>query len=157
MPAIQTTYTENIKVARVGQIANSTPHAIDTREVETSAGIGFGLACGQGTADDGVVLGASAGDKFVGVSVKDPTRTPDDDDKYIDGANAAIMTRGDVWVEAAAAVIAGDDVVFNSTTGALSSQTVISTRFAITGARWMTSAAANGLAVLRLSGELPSA
>ncbi len=157
MPSLQTTYTERIKNARKGQIANSTTCTVDTREVETDDGIGFGLACGQGTADDGVVLGASTADEFAGISVKDVTRAPGDDDQYEKGVNAAILTRGDIWVEVDEAVSAGDEVTFSSTTGELSSAATSGTQFAVSGARWMTSAAANGLAVLRLSGHLPAA
>lgn len=153
--AIQTSYSERIADAREGMIANMSTAEIVTGEVETSGGIGFGLAVYQGTAADQIELGGVAGanpflaSKFLGVTVRDRTRAPDDDE-YKQGANAAVLVRGDIWVKVEAAVTVGADVSFKETTGQFSTASGSATQAVVPRARWMTAAAAGGLAVLRL-------
>lgn len=154
MAFVQETYQENIAVAVPGMPADA-DYSADTRICETEAGIGFGVAIGQGATDKGGVLGASAAAEFVGVTIRDVTVLTED--IYAEGRNMGAMTRGDIWVEVGGDVSAGDDVTFAETTGVLSSAATGAAQFAITGARWMTSATSGNLAILRLSGELPSA
>jgi len=145
--AVQSTYTRYIPVAQNGMLANETNWAADTRTVETSAGIGFGLAVSQGTNDKGCIVGGSA---FVGITRADPTLAQAAGlttvDKYAHYDNAGILTMGDVWVFPDNAVTAGEAVYYSTTTGALghSGGTIIE------DARWMTSAAAGVLAVVRI-------
>lgn len=160
MPTVQATYGERIPQAVAGQVANMTTFDADTRIVETPAGIGFGVAVSQGTADKQVLLGGASAAVFVGISMRDVTLDdPTNTDEYQEGENAAILTRGDIWVTTGGAVSAGDEVVFDGTTGVLSSAAPGAgvSPFAIAGARWMTSAGNGELAIVRLSGELPSA
>jgi hypothetical protein len=155
--AIQTAYNETMARGLPGMVATMNNWDADTGVCETSAGIGFGLACGQGVADNGVTLGGAAAADFRGVSVRDVTLDPLAVDKYVLGTNVALLTRGDVWVTVDGAVNAGDNVTFVATTGALGSVAADGTHFTVDGARWMTSAASGGIARLRLSGKLPSA
>lgn len=155
MAVVQSTYSENISRALPGMPADA-DYSADTRIVETEAGIGFGVAVSQGTNDNGALIGAAAAADFVGVSIRDKT-VPDGTDSYADGANIGVMTRGDIWITTGGDVVAGDDVTFVATTGVLSSAAASGSQFAITGARWMTSAASGALALLRLGGALPSA
>ncbi|WP_225768516.1 hypothetical protein [Inquilinus sp. Marseille-Q2685] len=157
MAVVQTSYSETMRPATAGMIANLTNADADSRIVETAAGIGFGLAVGQGAAAKGAVLGAAAAAGFVGISIRDVVLDPADNDTYRQGAGIAVLTEGDIWVVTGGAVTAGDAVVFEAATGILSSLPADSTHFAIAGARWMTAAAGGGLAVLRLGGALPSA
>lgn len=155
MATIQTSYAENIGDAREGFVANMKHCEVVTGEVETSAGIGFGLAVHQGTAADQIALGGEAGAdpfvaaKFLGVTVRDRTRTPGDD-KYLKGSNATVLTKGDIWVKVEAAVSVGDDVSFKESTGQFSTAAGSATQATVPRARWLTAAAANGLALLRL-------
>lgn len=155
MPTVQSTYSETLTKAVAGLPADA-DFSADTRICETAAGIGFGLAVGQGTSDKEAKLNPTAGNEFVGVTIRDKTLVNDSDDLYEQYENMAVMTRGDVWVTVGGDVSAGDDVTFAQATGVLSSAATGGTQFAITGARWMTSASNGGLAILRLSGELPS-
>lgn len=155
MAVVQSTYSENISRALPGMPADA-DYSADTRIVETEAGIAFGVATSQGANDNGALVGAAAAADFVGVSIRDKT-VPDGTDKYADGANIGVMTRGDIWVTVGGDVVAGDDVTFVATTGVLSSAGTSGSQFAITGARWMTSASNGALALLRLGGALPSA
>lgn len=155
MAVVQSTYSENISRALPGMPADA-DYSADTRIVETEAGIGFGVAVSQGTNDNGALIGAAAAADFVGVSIRDKT-VPDGTDSYADGANIGVMTRGDIWITTGGDVVAGDDVTFVATTGVLSSAATSGSQFAISGARWMTSASSGALALLRLGGALPSA
>lgn len=151
MAVAQNTYRERMAAAVAGLVANENDFTTDTRICETVAGIGFGLAVGQGVADKGGVLGGAL-TGFVGVSVRDVTLVHDTPDKYARYDNMGVLFRGDIWVAPAVAVAANDPVHYVSATGVFTNTGDIGP---IVGARWMTSAAEGELAVLRLSGHLP--
>lgn len=157
MATTQTTYSETTRSALPGQVANMTNYDADTRVCETAAGIGFGVAVSQGTAANGALIGGASAAVFAGISVRDVTLPPSNSDVYAEGDNMAVMTEGDIWVTTGGDVTVGGDVTFNSTTGVLSSAAASGTQFAISGARWMTAASSGSIAVLRMSGHLPSA
>ena len=92
---------------------------------------------------DDTLLGLTADSDYVG--------------EYQTGATCAVMFRGDIWVLAGGIVTKGSDVTFNATTGVLSSAATGGAQFAITGAKWLTSAASGALAKVRLSGHGHSA
>ena len=139
---VQSVYIRYLLPAQNGMLASEVNWAADSRNVETAAGIGFGLAVSQGVADAGCIIGGSA---FVGITRADIT-PPLTVDVYPQYAVAGILVMGDLWVIPDNAVVAGEAVYYSSTTGKLghSGGTVIE------DARWMTSAAAGGLAVVRL-------
>jgi len=157
MAVVQSTYSENIRPAVAGMVANMTNWDADTRLVETAGGIPFGVAVGQGAAPKGAVLSAAAATGFVGISIRDITLQSNPVDRYELTDNIAVLTEGDIWVLTGGAVTAGTDASFDSTTGVLSSAAASGTQFVIAGARWMTTTAGAALAVLRLSGSLPAA
>lgn len=126
---VQRTYAPQIAPAVVGMIANEAGDAVGTRECETAAGIGFGLAVSQGTKEGGAVLGGSA---FIGVSVRDVTLDRISVDPAYAGAtlpvdtypqyqSMAVLSRGDIWVKCmgggATGTKAGDGLFFDATTG----------------------------------------
>ena len=157
MPASQTSFTEDHGNGIAGQVADGTTFDADSMVAMTTNGIGFGVACkihNDGTND---VAGhcdlGIASNKFVGISIIDPTRDPADGDEYPKGGHATVMWRGTAWVKVSAAVAVGDDVTAATTTGALSSATAGATQIAIADARFLTAAAANGLALVRLYGR----
>lgn len=157
MPTVQSTYAENQPVALPGMAADA-DFSADTRICETAAGIAFGVAVSQGSADKGALIGAAAAANFVGITISDKTIQNDGGaDGYNQYDNMAVMYRGTIWVTTGAAVNDGDDVTFSSTTGVLSSAATSGTQFAIADARWMTTAGSGGLAKIRLGGALPSA
>lgn len=155
--AVQTTYAETLKPGKAGMVANMTDWDADTLIVETDAGIGFGLAVGQGTDPKQAVIGAASAAAFRGISVRDVTLESTDEDKYADGKNMAVLTRGDIWVVTGGDVTAGADVTFAAATGVLSSAAAGGSQFTIAGARWMTTAASGELAIVRLRGPTPAA
>lgn len=157
MAFVQTTYSNTMGKALPGMSADADFHA-DTRIVETSAGIGPGLAVSQGTSDKEAKIGAAAAAGFVGVSMRDiSVENATSADVIPRYSNIAVLTEGDIWVTVGGDVVAGGDVTFAAATGVLSSAAASGSQFAVAGARWMTSASSGGLAILRLSGALPSA
>ena len=152
--AVQSSYSERHAAAVAGMIANMREADVDSFTCETSAGIGFGLAVGNGSAEGGVVLGASAATGFRGVSVKDMTLVKQESqtvDKYQQYDTMGVLIEGDIWVTVDGAVSRGNNVTFDSTTGKFGTIAADSTHFLVTNAQWMTGAADGGLAILRLA------
>lgn len=149
---IQTTYGERMQAARPGLVQGS-DYKIDTGICEVAAGIGFGLAVGQGVGDKGIVLGGALSG-FRGISVRDITQydvaaSGANVDEYPRYANMALLTRGFIYVQPAVAVVAGDPVHYNATTGVL---TNTGGNGPVLGARWASSTDADGYALVELSG-----
>lgn len=143
--SVQTTYPENIPVGYAGQIANQEPCVLISRTVETTAGLPFGTAVIQGTADKGVIIGTDAA--FLGVVVRTQSVDPAFPSGYAEDDEARIMTKGVVWVVANSAVSAGD-VVKALASGELGTG---GGTFTVPNARWDTSADDGDLALLRLA------
>lgn len=141
--AIQTDYNATLAPAVAGAQATMVPATIISRNVEDADGIGFGVAVSQGDGDKGVTAG---GAEFVGITLLDRSAAGEGD-TFRQGDSARVMTKGDIWVEAAGAVNAGDGVAVNAA-GAFSAAGVEDD--AIPGARWDTSATSGQLAVIRL-------
>jgi hypothetical protein len=144
----QTSYSERMPVAFAGQMAGSDYETV-SKNVETAAGIGFGLAVSQGVGDKGIVLGGQSED-FVGVTIKDITlvHAVASLDKYVQYETAGVIRRGQVWVQVGSAVAAGDVAHFNASTGVLSN----AGGETIAGSRFETSAGSGEMALLYLSG-----
>lgn len=144
--AVQSTYLEALPIGYAGQVSDFGLVDIISREVETSAGIAFGVAVIQGTADHQCKLGAAG--VFLGVTVRDQSVPASNGDKFIQYDTAAIMTKGVMFVTAGEAVAAGD-AVYRTAAGVLNKTSSGNTLIA--NARWETSAASGALARLRLS------
>jgi hypothetical protein len=130
---VQTTYRPQLAPGAEGLIVDETSSSVNTLQVETAAGIGFGRAVSQGTGDTGCILGGSA---FLGITVRDVTldRLPIDPlaavgtllavDTYAQRQNAAVMSRGHIWVKAGGGgdtgVKAGDALFYDTTSGTFS-------------------------------------
>ena len=156
MPAVQTTYSENIGAPRPGTIS-SADYDTTTGNVETAAGIGFGLAVSVGTigtfGDKATVLGGTL-DTFKGISIRDNAalHTDADPDKYKQYANMGIVRRGTVWVSPVQAVVADDPVFFDGTTGRFGNSNASGKLGPIKGARWISSGGIDGAAEVYIPG-----
>lgn len=157
MATVQTSYAELQPIALPGMLATG-DFSADTRNCETAAGIAFGVAVSQGSADMGAVIGGASAAVFVGVTIADKS-VPNDGgaDGYNQYDSMGVMTRGRIWVTVGGDVTDGGDVTFAAATGVLSSAATGASQFAIAGARWMTTATNGNLALLHLGGALPSA
>lgn len=150
MVAVQTTYPTTLAPGAEGMIASEWPSKCDTKVCDNDAGIPFGRAvCDSPLLDRGVVVGHLSGSgaaAFVGISVRDVTLIAGATDAYQLGDNMSVMTEGDIWVKAIQAVTRGHKASFNVTDGTLGTSGT-----AIANSRWMTSAGAGQLAILRLT------
>lgn len=117
---MQLAYSINIAAAVAGQLAQLEPHQIESRQVETAAGLGFGLAAVQGTADNQCKLPTAAGQLFLGVSVKTDAVNPSNagNPGYPYQRSAGLLRKGKIWVTTTGTVAIGDAAFFNVVTGA---------------------------------------
>ncbi len=154
--AVQSTYLEEMARAYAGMIANTEPNNLISREVETSAGIGFGVPVIQGTADNQCDVVAASSDAVIGITVRDQSCT---DDLFALKDTALLMRNGVLWVTVtdAGGVVAGDDVwvlVSNGTFSNADAGTDGSIKLA--GCRWESSAANAALAKIRVDLDVPA-
>ena len=103
---------------------------------------------------------------FSGIAIQDERLPGTSDAAYVNGDPVSVLWRGDVAVRVSAAVAAGDSVVIASAgsgsdatlevVGQASSKAPSATHVQIAGARFMSAAAAQGIAVVRLAGSVPA-
>ena len=151
MPAVQTNYAATLAPGVVGAQATMLPATIISRNVEPSAGLGFGVAVAQGATDKGIVAFGGAANKFVGITMLDRSAigTAAAPDSFAQRSSARVMTIGDIWVQASVQVAAGDPVYLVAATGLFTN--AATDNVAVPNARFDTSTTgANQLAVVRL-------
>ena len=143
---VQTTYKYPHDAAYPGMVSGNDYDA-DTGIVETAAGIGFGLAVSQGANDLGIIIGGTVAG-FRGVTIRDVTLDPSKSDTFAQYDNAGVLQEGKIWVTPKEAVAAQDPVYFDPATGEFYKgvATLATAVGPLLGARWVDSAAANGLA-----------
>lgn len=145
----QPTYQATLDPGRRGLVVGSDFNA-DTGNCETAAGLAFGIAVSQGSVSDkGVIIGGTS-EGFRGITIRDVTLESANLDKYPRYSNVGVLTRGKIWCLPSHAVAPGDQVYFVPGTGVLTNQS--SGNEVINGARWVTTAVADALAVVELSG-----
>lgn len=144
----QTTYTEGMVDNSPGTLAGNVDNArTSTGTCETVAGIGFGLAVSRGAdSDRGTILGGTLAG-FRGCSIKDQTLDVANGDKYLPPNSMSVCESGEIWVQPSVAVEIDDPVHFDGATGAWTNTGGIGP---VLGARWKTSCALGGRAILQL-------
>lgn len=146
--AIQTTYSDNIRAAVAGMVANTVPAVMISRTVEDAAGIGFGVAVEQGTNDKGCI--AFDGGTVLGITVRERSLDASSPDEFAQYAEARVMVKGVIWVTAAVEVAAGDAVYVRPSNGDFQDSNANSAVL-LANARWETSAGIGELAQIRLA------
>lgn len=148
--SVQSTYLDNLRAGVPGALANMISGTLISRTVEDAAGIGFGKAVEQGTADKGCK--AFDGGVVLGITIRERSLGADED-KFVQYASARISPPGSqntIWVTAAVAVDAGDDVFVRPSNGDFQ-PTNANSAVQIPGARWETSTTdVNQIAQVRL-------
>lgn len=146
MPAIQTTYTENMAAAVAGHVADMRAAVMASRECDVA--IGFGVPVFQGAAVHSAKLkvNADTNTTFLGVTVRDRSVTTAD--AYAINETARILQTGPIWVAASVAVAAGDQVAVTST--GVWSNVAGTNGLVIDNARWDTSTSGAALAKIVL-------
>lgn len=143
-------YKAEMDAGVAGAIVNTENKNIISRTVETDAGIAFGVPVVQGANDKGIRASKAADTKFVGITVLDRTATDLNGDGFVKFESARVLDRGVIWVTVSEAVKAGDAVAVKVATGEFAKTVAGATTVAMANAVYDTSAAANGLAQLRL-------
>lgn len=126
-----------------GAKADTTVDVVDTFAVELEEGIEPGDAVTRGTDVDLQVKKAKSGDEVVGVAVhvhKEP-KAP----YFEQGDSIGVMTFGDIWVEVAADVKAGELAALDA-----NGKFVKSSDATASGMHFLTSAKTGEMAILRI-------
>lgn len=151
--SVQTAYTIAQPIAYAGLIYALHPSDIDSRDVETTAGIEFGVAVGRGSdADRQVDLGGAPAD-FLGITVRDLSQEAAANTGailYEENSTASILRRGYIWAVCPAGCAPGEAVFYVNATGVLDQGTASTGETQLDRATWETTAAAGELAVIRL-------
>lgn len=116
--AVQTSYSENLRPGLPGALVNMEHANLISRNVETVAGIPFGVAVARGSDDDGVIAVANGTTAILGITVRDRSVDPSFPNGFAQYDSARIATKGVIWVTASVAVNNGDPVYVTVATGA---------------------------------------
>ena len=162
--AVQTTYSQSMAAAYVGQLADNAGHLIKPcTNGEVSASIPFGYAVKFGVLDNEALLPTAETSKIVGIVVHShaygvsPYGDLDTTGVKIDG-NLNVLRKGRIWVTAEDACVPGDrlwvrctaggagEVVGGLTNADEGTETIDCTAQGV----WLTTAAAGALAILEV-------
>ena len=159
--SVQTSVLDNYPLSAPGVLQGS-PIATNTRVAEVA--IQAGLFVCQGTADGQCKLPASSGDCAKGLGIA--PAFPANDSRFPSGGTAGVTYQigdtveaviGQAWVTVEEDVVAQDAVYVRYATGTGSQKGAFrktadsSTAAAVTGARYLTSASAGGLALVAVN------
>lgn len=149
----QTSYAIKQAIAYAGQIVNLAPRDVISRDVETVAGVGFGVVVSRGTDKDRqAILGGTTG--ILGITVRSLDREGVINTgaiKYSENETAAIMRDGYIWAICPTGCVPGDAVNFVEATGVLDSGAPAGTgETGLDDCFWDSTAAAGALAILRV-------
>lgn len=150
MPPVQTSYSNVQSPGCLGMVANGEwVTNVISRVVDPAAtsSVAPGDPVLQGASEQLVVPASGGSGAFRGIAIRDSTLPPTAGDLFAPTVTVGVMTKGVVWVNAAAAVSPGQPAFFTpagTLTGAATGNT------AIPGAIWEGAAAAPGLVKLRL-------
>lgn len=139
----QTTYPSTQPSAVAGLIADMRKAVTESRTVEDAAGIEFGKAVKQGTADKGIA--AFDGGTVLAITALDRGATGED--KFAQYESALVLRKGPIWVLCTTGCAAGDPVYVRPSNNTFQNSSANS-GVQIANARWETTAAAGELAVL---------
>lgn len=165
----QTSYPKTMPIAFAGMKADATADTIDSYvNAEATAEIPFGVGVIKGTADNRAVLPGAAGDSaaLVGVVVHSHSYHKPEQlgDTGIKPKNMmSVMSKGRIYVKVEEAVTKGDRAFMRIANGSNAAHTqkgawrksadvvaTVATAIEILGARYYTSAAADGFAILEI-------
>lgn len=147
----QTSYSIKQPGAYAGLIYAQAPHDIVSRDVETVAGIGFGVAVSRGTDKERQIV--AGGTDFLGITI----RSLDKEGAANTGAiqwneteSAGVIRNGYIWAVCPAGCNPGDAVKYTNATGVINAGAAAAGETQLDGAQWETVAAAGELAVIRI-------
>ena len=145
--SVQETYDRLPAKGRPGMRASTGLFESRSYIVDSSGGVAFGRMVHQGAKEQTCDIGGEA-NTMLGISLIDVSRKAA---QYDHEDIASIMVVGQCWVQVDGAVAVGGDVLADGTSGELGS-TAGAGKVVVPGARWMTAASDNGIAIVRLTG-----
>ena len=161
MSIVQSSYAETHDKYQEGQVASLHSCDIDSYESDTSDDIPFGYAVIKSTGDKTCKVGSGAkGAGVLGIAVEDQRLPASNGGVYKKGNIVSVLTQGDIAVKVALAVSAGDAVSAalaavpgdSAAIGQLSSHAEEASEWGvISGAKFLTGAAAGKIAIVRLN------
>ncbi len=129
MSSVQTSYEKYTRNALAGLVADVGPYEIASRSNKTPANgiVPFGYAVGHDNVtnfDEGCLLGLGGG--FLGIAVRQTAKenvpVAGETSEYLTNETVGILRVGSIWVVIDnAGGVAGDPILFDDTTGAISS------------------------------------
>lgn len=148
----QLTYSLSQAASYEGVLFGQGPWDVQSRSVETAAGIGAAVAVSRGTnKDEQVVVG---GTDFFGITIRSLEREGQANTNlflYEQKQTAGILRDGSIMVTCPTGCTPGQLAFYDNTTGVIDQGTAGVGETQLDGAVWDSTAAAGGLAVLRLS------
>jgi hypothetical protein len=152
----QTSFSQDMAIALPGLLVGTGPKEILPRKAEVA--MDFGYLVVQGTDDDEVKLPTATGQKPVGIVVRDMSvRDEAAANDVLVGESCDVLTSGTIRVQVEGAVTPGGAVFFRHTggdEGRFRADADTSNADELAGARFLTSASADGFATISLN--LPS-
>jgi hypothetical protein len=148
----QTSYLIKQPKAYAGLVYAQAPHDIVSRDVETVAGIGFGVAVSRGTNLERQIV--AGGTTFTGITIRSLDKegaTNTGAIKWNEKEAAGILRDGYIWAVCPTGCNPGDAVKYTNATGVIDSGAAGVGETALDGAQWDTVTAAGELAVIRLN------
>lgn len=154
-------YNEQRDVAVAGQVVNTLAARLVSRNVETAAGVAFGVPVKRGATDKSCAVMAAGATEVIGITVIDRTVAPSDTspDTYAQYDSANLMTFGDVWVTVtdAGGVSDGDDVWVLLADGTFSNADAGGgASLKLPGCKWETTAANGAVAQIHVNLDVPA-
>jgi hypothetical protein len=158
---MQLSYSNTNAVGLAGMIADNGPRDVLSR-ANPSVEIPYGVAVTKGTTDKDVKLPTTSPEAvaMLGVAIISndiPNTAYGTAPKYPVKSAVSVMRKGRVWVKVEEAVTAGDQAFVRFATGtgtilgSFRKSADTATAVAIPGTRYLTSASANGLAIVDLT------
>lgn len=155
----QTSYATNIRTALAGMIYALHDKVINSKKVETEAGIGFGVAVTRGTDTESQIdLAGSA--NFLGITVRSLDRegaANSGDILYKQYETAGVMESGYIYAVCPTGCNPEDPVKYTDGTGVLDAGTAGAGETQLDNAQWETVTAAGEVGVINLYGRGSSA
>lgn len=151
MPAVQSNYGATLAPGLPGQVANGewvTNVISRIADPATTVPINFGDAVLQGASGQLVVSANGGSGVFRGIAVRDTTLPPGNNDQILPTSSLAVLTKGVIWVNAAASVSPGQAAYYTAA-GLLTATATGGT--AVPNAIWDSTTTGAGLARLRLN------
>jgi hypothetical protein len=162
MPFVQNVYQERMNPAVAGMLHGSDNDVFtgivgyDESDLPLELAYPRCVQIGTGSEKQPVVLvGTLTAVKFAGITIRDVALGAEQD-VYTSGQNVGVLRRGSIWVVVVGGSCVPGDLAYMVPTTGIITRVSSGGNIAIPGARFITKAAQNGLAILHIDGSKPN-